>query len=695
MVNLLKLILVLLSAIVSIGTVVAAELPVLPNNPKIYSLTKRQKALINGENIACYHNSGRNRSTLTRIKRGDLKDRLFTLLPVKAKKIRSQLQLKVLRNKTAPSPQKKFEIAFLKRLLALIVECKSWPGPVTPIPSPTSTVTPEPGLTPTPNGNISELEPTATPLPTVTTTATSSSGIPRAATSSVTSLTHDEITVYFDRPVTIAYYATGEPAALAPFVITAIDPAPIDIATMGQPGRLTPALGMPYGCIQDENFWNTHCNEFDRSMYDAKCGPDSSACYYDRRRHLSLLNPIPGQIQSVTSRAGGSPGQGVTYPRLFNSSLTESLVLTRSVADARDCTPAGTSVAGYFDFRGRCNWTGVRNTFVLTMVPTTEQLPFIDELRPPYPRMVPASAPKPRIFLRNLDSNYLSIALPTVPNIAPYSAALRGVQKTWIVDAAAEGYTRTSPNQNMSSYGTAVSMDMGDAMLWLVSAGISLQQKIDIAKHIIQIGFDAYYAAEAGKAYVTNWPGYIGANGHAGYGQIAPIVLAGAFMQQANLRNYVLQGSNKFLFRKTCGPIYDSPANPRFLGINDFPRYNSNFACTSWPTGDWDRNTFSNYYFCCGPTSWQGEFLVLRLLGLENAFSNSAVFDLLDRVYNEGYMSGAHFSPGAMASWAAYSDFPNLCANGAQNKCHPGWCNSLSGPAYTPAETSIDFGPAC
>ncbi len=511
----------------------------------------------------------------------------------------------------------------------------------------------------------------------------------------VNSLTYDNITVYFDRPVTIAYYATGEPAALAPFAITAVDPAPIDQTVMGQTGRLTPALGMPYGCIQDETFWNTHCNEYDRTMYDAKCGPDSSACYYDRRRHLSLLNPIPGQVQSVTSRAGGSPGLGVTYPRLFNSSLTESLVLTRSVPDARECTPAGTSVAGYYDHKNRCNWSGVRNAFVFTIVPNADALPYTDELRPPYPRMVPANSQKPRILLRNLNTTYLSIALPTVSNIAPYAAALRGVQKTWLVDAAAEGYTRTSPNQNMSSYGTAVSMDMGDAMLWLVSAGISLQQKIDIAKHIIQIGFDAYYATEAGKAYVSNWPGYIGANGHAGYGQIAPIVVAGALMQQNNLRDYVLQGTNKFLFRKTCGPIYDAPANPMYLGINNFPRYNSNFPCTTWPTGNWDRNTYNNYYFCCGPSAWVGEFLVLRLLGLESSFANSAIFDLLDRVYNEGYVSGAHSSPGAMASWTAYSNFPNLCANGAQNKCHPGWCNSLSGPPYTPAETSIDVGPAC
>lgn len=660
------------------ATTQAAQLPSTPNNPKIYALTKKQVKLLSGERLGCYHLAARNRNILTRIKRGDLKDGQFTIKQIKAVEIRQLLARQILSNKIAPSPQKKFEIAFYKRLAELLVECRNWTGPETE-------PTPTPQATNTPNGNVSEIDPTPTP----------GQSFARAPTSVVTSLTFDDITVHFDRPVTIAYYTTGEPAALAPFVITSVDPAPIDLTSKGQSGRLTPANGMPHGCIQDETFWNTHCNELDRTLYDAKCGPDSSACYYDRRRHLSLLNPIPHQVQNVTSRAGGAPGTGLAYPHFFNSALTESLLLTRSVADTRECTPQGTSVAGYYDFRGGCNWSGVRSAFILTIVPSAEYLPYVDEVRPPYPRMVPASTAKPRIFLRNLDINYLSLALTPVPSMAPYPTALRGVEKTWLVDAAAEGYTRTSPNQNMRSYGTGISMELGDAMLWLVSSGVSLQQKIDIAKHLVQIGFDAYYAAEAGKAYVSNWPGYIGANGHAGYGQISTIVLAGALMQQPNLRNYVLQGSNKFLFRKTCGPIYDAPGNPKYMQINDFPRYNSGYACTGWPSGPWDRETPANYYFCCGPTAWLGEFLVLRLLGLETEFSNSAIFDLLDRVYNEGYIPGAHFSQGAMASWAAYSNLPNLCANGVQNKCHPGWCNSLSGPPYTPAESAIDVGPAC
>jgi hypothetical protein len=162
------------------------------------------------------------------------------------------------------------------------------------------------------------------------------------------------------------------------------------------------------------------------------------------------------------------------------------------------------------------------------------------------------------------------------------------------------------------------------------------------------------------------------------------------------MRDFVLQGNNKNYFRKTCGAIYDDPANPRFLGRAGFPRYNSNHPCTAWPAGPWDRDTYANYYFCCGWSSWFGEFLVLRLLGLESAFATSAIFDLLDRTYSEGINNQAHVSAGAVASWAAYSALPNLCANGARNRCHPGnSCNSLTNPVYIPRESAIDVGPGC
>lgn len=687
-----KLLLLAAWVLFAIHSAYAKERTATPGNPKVYSLAAKLRPYLGNYQLLCFFDSVKQKVLFGKVRKGDLRDKKFSLIPLKRTEIQRTLQSKRKSQNRAPSSGKRREIQFLESQLAKCNECLTWSGPgeETPTPTPDSEATPPP--TATPDGGLSGGTPFPTPPPAAT-------GVPvgsgRAPTTVVTSLTHEEITLNFDRPVTIAYYANGEPAALQPFIISSVSPAPIDQSVMGQSGRLTPANGFPYGCIQDEGFWTANCNEFDRTQWDAKCGPVSSACYYDRRRNLSLLDPVPEQIQSVTSRAGGQPGLGVVYPRLFNSQVIQSLVLTKSVADTRECTPLGTAVSGYLDFRGACNWSAVKTAFVLTIVPSADELPYVDELRPPYPRMVPAGSAKPRFFLRNADPSYISINLPTSPLLGEYTGVLRGIEKTWLVDAAAEGYTRVAPNQNMRSYGTAVSMDLGEAMMLLVSNNINLIQKIELAKHISQIGMDAFYALEAGKAYVPGWAGFVGANGHAGYGLVSAIVYAGAALQVPAMRNVVLSGNNKNYFRKTCGPIYDAPANPLFLGINNFPRYNSNFPCTSWPTGNWDRNTYNNYFFCCGPSAWLGEFLALRLLGLESAFANSALFDLLDRLYTEGYVSGAHRSIGAMESWGTLSNYPNLCANGTQNKCHPGWCNSLSSTPYTPAESAIDSGPAC
>lgn len=173
---------------------IAAERKVQPGNPIVFALSKAQKKLLLGDSIGCYFAAKQERKILTRIKRGDLRDKNFTLQPLTLSNLRYQLKLARQAYSRSSTSLRRAQLRLVSYQIELLARCNSWEGPNPPTPTaipvatPTSAPTATATSTPAGIGAVADLDntPLATATATRTRTATPSPTASRTATPSAT-----------------------------------------------------------------------------------------------------------------------------------------------------------------------------------------------------------------------------------------------------------------------------------------------------------------------------------------------------------------------------------------------------------------------------------------------------------------------------------------------------------------------------
>ncbi len=294
---------------------------------------------------------------------------------------------------------------------------------------------------------------------------------------------------------------------------------------------------------------------------------------------------------------------------------------------------------------------------VLTVLATE---PPADAFRPPY------SGSDKTIRHRESQLDYNVLAdLPATTGAPSLTATADRFTRVWLDHCSRWVSRYMHPVQNMPDYYRDFTALYGTGAL-LVNCNYSNAQKRDLLVRLVQIGIDHHGNMVNG----ARW----GVNGHCN-GRKFPILFAGRVLNDAQMLAvgtaypthfngpgaagntfpaYFSEDGQTFYVQETSPGVYNwghGGYNASHVGMAEWGNFHTENIATD--TAAWNGTP---YRTCCSANGWIGQTLVMRIMGLRQAWNQPAYFDYVDRyvqVEPDGSWTES-WEPWHSSMWHAY-----------------------------------------